>query len=145
MNKGDQAEFILCVAVYALWVQGEIEPTRKRVLTFIRVKKLVAFEALAADVWADEKKVWVQFFSWCREDITTSGLIAYRGSVDYGFWPLSDAGRESVEKRIDLWASWGISAEQLLNKLKEIQHECIYSLALLELVLALGIKRRKTV
>ena len=144
LNNGDQAAFILCTAIYALGMQAEPEPTRARVLTYIRVKKLIAYEALGADVWADEKKTWLQFFSWCREDIATGGLIAYRGSVDRGFWRLSDSGRSFVEKRIEKWGALEKTADQMLHDLQNFQNECIYSLAFLNFVLQLSHKRRET-
>lgn len=138
LNKGDQSAFILCTAIYALAAQGEDQPTRKRVLTFIRVKKLIAYESLAADVWASEEKVWLQFFSWCREDIATNGLLAYRGTIDAGRWRLSVSGREFVERRIAKWVRLGKSPDQMLVDIRSFQQECIYSESFLKLVLQLG-------
>jgi hypothetical protein len=130
LNKGDQASFVLCTSLYALALKGEVNPTRKRVLTYIRLKKLIVGEFV--DV----------FMSWCREDSATSGLLAYRGIIDQGFWRLSESGRTFAEKRIDKWTSLEKTAEHMLRDLRGFQHECIYSLAFLELVLELGKKRR---
>jgi hypothetical protein len=106
LNKGDQAAVILCASIYALALGGDPKPTRSRVLEYIRVGKLVAYLPVSADDWITEDGFAEQFFSWCREDIATKGLIVYLGSIDHGFWGLSQHGRDFVEQRVDKWCAW---------------------------------------
>src|SRR5258708_1305256 len=87
---GRQALLVLCAAIYAIKKQGEQDPTRSRVLTYIKMGKLVTWEALEPDVWTDEESMRIQFFSWSRDHAANDGYLLYRGKIDHGIWRLSE-------------------------------------------------------
>jgi hypothetical protein len=140
---GRQARFVLCTAIYLLEKQGEREPTRARVLKFIKHGGLVSLESLGPDNWTNDEREWVQFFSWCREHAATEGYLSYRGSIDHGIWKLSNKGRAYVENMADKWSVPEQTVETIFDQFCNTCHVMILSKKLIRSIIQVGEIRKK--
>ena len=94
-----QHRAILLIALLGIRrIQREERPKRKRVLNFIRLKKLMAWEEKDLD-WCDAGcLVWENTISWTRKDLVDDGLIVWKpGMEKHGIWELSEFGVKEAE------------------------------------------------
>lgn len=154
-----QQRIILIVAILGIRkIQSNPKPTRKQVLSFINVKKLIEWDEHELN-WSEANcRVGENRISWRRKDFVIEGFLKPApskptwgnwhlegpGRTEYGIWELSDAGLAKGEDIVKKWSEKFDKDNKFFSELKATVPELKLSCEFMNLVLQLAQKYEHT-
>jgi hypothetical protein len=116
-------------------INPKLKPERKRILAFIRIKNLIAWNEHEIELSDANCSVGENRISWRRKDFVNDGLLE---TMEYGVWKLTEEGLTKTENIVKEWKEKFEKNPNFFREIKDIVPELKLTDEFMNLVLQLA-------